>query len=109
VLEIFLGLGFLIILICVINIILFIIIKNIHFKNNIIYLINKIIFIIIESINIKNSLICVINIVIFIIINSYNIKNIIIFLINIVARQPRGVGLVIFRYVCLIGLLGVAT
>ena len=51
-------------------------------KNSIICVINIIIFIVIESINIKNSIICVINIIIFIIINSANIKNIIICVIN---------------------------
>jgi hypothetical protein len=41
-------------------------------KNSIICVINIIIFIIIESINIKNNIICVINIIIFIIINIIN-------------------------------------
>ena len=41
-------------------------------KNSIICVINIIIFIIIESINIKNSIICVINIIILIIINIIN-------------------------------------
>jgi hypothetical protein len=41
-------------------------------KNSIICIINIIIFIIIESINMKNSIICVINIIIFIIIEIIN-------------------------------------
>ena len=64
----FLGLMFLNIIICILNIIIFII------KNSIICVINIIIFIIIESINIKNIIICVINIIIFIIINNIIIK-----------------------------------
>jgi len=57
--------------ICVINIIIFIIIKSINIKKY-----NY--FFIIKSFNIKNNIICVINIIIFIIIKSINIKNIII-------------------------------
>ena len=60
-----LGLSFLNIIICILNIIIFIIIKSINMKNSIICLIN---IIIIVGINIKNSIICVINIIIFIII-----------------------------------------
>jgi hypothetical protein len=56
---------------------------GLRFLNIIICVINIIIFIIIESINMKNSFICVINIIIFIIINSINMKNIIIYVINI--------------------------
>jgi hypothetical protein len=52
--------------------------------NIIICIINIIIFIIIKSINIKNIIICVINIMILIIINIINIKNTIIFIINII-------------------------
>ena len=51
---------------------IFIIILNIHIKNNIICVINIIIFIIINSMNIKNIMICVINIIIFIIFNIIN-------------------------------------
>jgi len=70
------------IIICVINIIIFIIIRSINIKkllfvffeifNIIIYVINIIIFIIINNVNIKNIIICVINITIFYIINFYN-------------------------------------
>ena len=66
----FLGLRFLTIIICIINIIIFITIKSINIKNIISFVINIIIFIIIKSINIKNSIICVINIIIPIIINN---------------------------------------
>ena len=59
----FLGLGFLNIIFCVINIIIFIIIQSINIKNIIIHLINISIFIRINNIRIKN-------IIIFIIINS---------------------------------------
>jgi hypothetical protein len=59
-------------MICIINIIIFIIILNIHIKNSIICVINIIIFIIINSMNIKNIIICGINIIIFIIINIIN-------------------------------------
>jgi len=58
---------FLNIIICVINIIIFLIIQSIHIKNIIICVINIIIFIIINSINIKNSIIYVVNIIVFII------------------------------------------
>jgi hypothetical protein len=47
----FLGLRFLNIIICIINIIIYIIIKNINIRNNIICVINIIIFIIINIIN----------------------------------------------------------
>jgi hypothetical protein len=73
------------IIICVINIITFIITRSIDIKNiiicvviileipnRIIYVINIIIFIIINSMNIKNIIICVININIFIINNIIN-------------------------------------
>jgi hypothetical protein len=61
--SMFLGFGFLNIIIYIINIIIFVIIKSIRIKNIIIYVINIIIFIIIKTINIKNSIICVINII----------------------------------------------
>jgi hypothetical protein len=61
----FLGLKFLNIIICIINIIIFIIIKSINIKNIIICVINIIIFILIKSINIKNNIMCDINIIIF--------------------------------------------
>jgi hypothetical protein len=47
-----------------INIIIFIIIEGINFKNTIIYVININISIIFQSINIKNIIICGINIII---------------------------------------------
>jgi len=59
----FLGLRFLNIIICIINIIIYIIIKSINIKIIIICVINIIIFIIIKMINIRNNIICVINIV----------------------------------------------
>jgi hypothetical protein len=65
----FLGLRFLNIIVCIINIIIFIIIKSIDIKNIIICLIN--IFFII---NIKNTIICIVNIIIFKIINIILIK-----------------------------------
>jgi hypothetical protein len=68
----FLGLRFLNIIICIINIIIYIIIKSINIKIIIICVINIIIFIIIKMINIRNNIICVINIIIFIIINIIN-------------------------------------
>jgi hypothetical protein len=61
-----LGLKFLNIIICTINIIIFIIIKSIDIKNIIIYLI-------INIIHIKNTIICIINIIIFIIVKLINI------------------------------------
>ena len=62
----FLGLKFLNIINCTINIIIFIIIKSIDIKNIIIYLI-------INIIHIKNTIICIINIIIFIIVKLINI------------------------------------
>jgi hypothetical protein len=62
-------------IICVLNIIIFIIILNIHIKNIIIWARNILGFL--------NIIICVINIIIFIVIQSINIKNIIICVINI--------------------------
>jgi hypothetical protein len=73
----FLGLRFLNILNCIINIIIFIIIKSIDIKNIIICL--KI-----KSIDIKNIIIYLINIIIFVIINIFNINNTIICIINII-------------------------
>ena len=68
----FLGLKFLNIIICAINIIIYIIIESINMKHSIICVINIIICFIINSINMKNIIICVINIIIFIIINIIN-------------------------------------
>jgi hypothetical protein len=51
---------------------------GLRFLNIIICVLNIIVFIIINSININNIIICVINIIVFIIINSINIRNIII-------------------------------
>ena len=73
------------IIICIINILNFIIINN---ENFIICVINNIIFTIIKSINIKNSTIHVINIIIITIINSINIKSSIFCVINTV--KPWG-------------------
>ena len=87
----FYRLRFLNIIICIINIIFFIISKGINIKNSIICVINIIIFIIIKSINIKNSIICVTNIIIIIIIiiiiDSFNIKNIIIIINNNIIKN----------------------
>jgi hypothetical protein len=47
---------------------------GLRFLNIIICIINTIIFIIIKSIDIKNIIICLINIIIFVIINIINIK-----------------------------------
>jgi hypothetical protein len=69
------GLRFLNIIICVLNIIVFIIINSININNIIICVINIIVFIIINSINIRNIIICIkiiIIIIIFIIINIIN-------------------------------------
>ena len=68
------GLRFLNIIICVINIVVFIIINSININNIIICVINIIVFIIINSINIRNIIICIkiIIIIIFIIINIIN-------------------------------------
>jgi hypothetical protein len=49
---------------------------GLRFLNIIICVINIVVFIIINSININNIIICVINIIVFIIINSINIRNI---------------------------------
>jgi hypothetical protein len=62
-----------IIIICAINIIIFIIIEGINIKNTIICVINITISIIVQSINIKNIIIYGINIFIFIIIEDNNI------------------------------------
>ena len=70
----FLGLGFIDIIICIINIIIFLILQSIHLKNKILSVIKIIIFIIIQSIYIKNIIIYVINILIFITIQSINLK-----------------------------------
>jgi hypothetical protein len=74
---------------CVINIIIFIIILNIHLKNIIICVRN--------IVGCLNIIICVINIIIFIIIESNNRKNniiygtnIIIFIINLLGDEPIG-------------------
>jgi hypothetical protein len=63
-------------LICVINIFIFLIIQSIHIKDIIICVSNILGFL--------NIIICVINIIIFIIIQSINRKNIIIYGINII-------------------------
>jgi len=89
--------GFLNIIMCVINIIISLTIQSIHIKNIIIYVINIIIFIITQSIDIKNIIICVIiilgilniiiyviNVIMFIIILNIHIKNSIICVINII-------------------------
>ena len=63
---------------------------GLRFLNIIICVLNIIVFIIINSININNIIICVINIIVFIIINSINIWNIIIcikiIIINIINK-----------------------
>jgi hypothetical protein len=61
-----LSLEFQNIIICIINVIIFIKIKSIDIKN-------IIIFVIINTINIKNTIICIINIIIFIIVKIINI------------------------------------
>jgi len=78
----FLGFRFLNIIICVINIVIFIIIKSINIKK-------YFFFIIINNINIKNIIICIVNIIICIMINIIYkiIKNFEIFFINI-EKQP---------------------
>jgi hypothetical protein len=68
------GLRFLNIIICVINIVVFIIINSININNIIICVINIIVFIIINSINIRNIIICI-KIIIIIIIIIINIIN----------------------------------
>jgi len=64
------GVRFLNIIICVINIVVFIIINNININNIIICVINIIFFIIINSINIRNIIICIKIIIIINIINK---------------------------------------
>jgi hypothetical protein len=61
------------IIICAINIIIFIIIEGINIKNTIICIINITVSIIVQSINIKNIIICDTNSFIFVIIESNNI------------------------------------